>query len=90
MDVDGDGIAWRTVPGDGLPAYFNRGSGHNARGQYSERAGDYTANVDRLAKKFETARKWVPSEVADEQPGAEVAIIAYGTSHWRRKRPATR
>ncbi|MFO7695366.1 MAG: 2-oxoacid:acceptor oxidoreductase subunit alpha [Vicinamibacterales bacterium] len=81
-DVDGDGIAWRTVPGDGLPAYFNRGSGHNARGQYSERADDYTANVDRLAKKFETARTWVPAEVADEQPGAEVAIIAFGTTHW--------
>jgi 2-oxoglutarate ferredoxin oxidoreductase subunit alpha len=81
-DVDGDGIPWRTVPGDGLPAYFNRGSGHNARGQYSERADDYTANVDRLAKKFETARKWVPAEVADEQPGADVAIVAYGTSHW--------
>ena len=81
-DVDGDGIAWRTVPGDGLPAYFNRGSGHNAKGQYSERADDYTANVDRLAKKFETARTWVPAEIADEQPGADVAIIAYGTSHW--------
>jgi 2-oxoglutarate ferredoxin oxidoreductase subunit alpha len=82
MDVDGDGIPWRTVPGDGLPAYFNRGSGHNARGQYSERADDYTANVDRLAKKFETARAWVPAEAIDEQPGADVAIIAYGTSHW--------
>ncbi len=80
--MDGDGIAWRTVPGDGLPAYFNRGSGHNAKGQYSERADDYTANVDRLAKKFETARTWVPAEIADEQPGADVAIIAYGTSHW--------
>jgi len=82
LDVDGDGITWRTVPGDGLPAYFNRGSGHNAKGQYSERADDYTANVDRLAKKFETARRWVPAEIADEQPGADVAIIAYGTSHW--------
>jgi 2-oxoglutarate ferredoxin oxidoreductase subunit alpha len=82
MDVDGDGIPWRTVPGDGLPAYFNRGSGHNARGQYSERADDYTTNVDRLAKKFETARSWVPAEIADEPPGTEVAIIAYGTTHW--------
>jgi len=82
LDVDGDGITWRTVPGDGLPAYFNRGSGHNAKGQYSERADDYTANVDRLAKTFETARTWVPAEIADEQPGADVAIIAYGTSHW--------
>jgi 2-oxoglutarate ferredoxin oxidoreductase subunit alpha len=82
MDVDGDGIAWRTIPGDGLPAYFNRGSGHNARGQYSERADDYTNNMDRLARKFETARQWVPAEVVDTQPGADVAIIAYGTSHW--------
>jgi 2-oxoglutarate ferredoxin oxidoreductase subunit alpha len=81
-DVDGDGIAWRTVPGDGLPAYFNRGSGHNARGQYSERADDYTNNVDRLARKFETARSFVPKEVVDLDPEAEVAIIAYGTSHW--------
>jgi 2-oxoglutarate ferredoxin oxidoreductase subunit alpha len=82
LDVDGDGIAWRTVPGDGLPVYFNRGSGHNARGQYSERADDYATNVDRLARKFETARQWVPKEVVDHVAGAEVAIIAYGSSHW--------
>lgn len=82
MDVDGDGIPWRTVPGDGLPPYFNRGSGHNAKGQYSERADDYTSNMDRLARKFETARRFVPAEVVDERPGADVAIVAYGTSHW--------
>jgi len=81
-DVDGDGIAWRTVPGDGLPAYFNRGSGHNARGQYSERAEDYTNNVERLARKFETARGWVPAEAVEIDPEAGIAIIAYGTSHW--------
>ena len=55
-DVDGDGIAYRTVPGDGMPAYFTRGSGHNAKGQYSERPDDYVENMDRLARKFETAR----------------------------------
>jgi 2-oxoglutarate ferredoxin oxidoreductase subunit alpha len=82
LDVDGDGIAWRTVPGDGLPVYFNRGSGHNTRGQYSERADDYTGNMDRLARKFETARRWVPAEITDAQPGADVAIVAYGSSHW--------
>ncbi|MCX6550387.1 MAG: 2-oxoacid:acceptor oxidoreductase subunit alpha, partial [Acidobacteria bacterium] len=81
MDVDGDGIPWRTVPGDGMPAYFNRGSGHNARGQYSERAEDYTANVDRLARKFETARAWVPAEDIDLAPGADIALVAYGSSH---------
>ncbi|MDO8834009.1 MAG: 2-oxoacid:acceptor oxidoreductase subunit alpha [Vicinamibacterales bacterium] len=81
LDVDGDGIPWRTVPGDGMPAYFNRGSGHNAKGQYSERADDYTANVDRLAKKFETARSFVPVEDISEEPNAEVALVAYGSSH---------
>jgi 2-oxoglutarate ferredoxin oxidoreductase subunit alpha len=80
MDVDGDGIPWRTVPGDGMPAYFNRGSGHNARGQYTERADDYVANVNRLAKKFETARSWVPAEEIDIDPAAEIALVAYGSS----------
>jgi len=81
-DVDGDGIPYRSVPGDGMPAYFNRGSGHNARGQYSERADDYQHTVERLAKKFETARQWVPAEAVDVVRGAEIALIAYGTSHW--------
>ncbi len=81
-DVDGDGVAWRSVPGDGMPVYFNRGSGHNAKGQYSERADDYTANVDRLARKFEAARAFVPKEAVHVEPGAEIAIIGYGTSHW--------
>src|SRR5512145_2117972 len=81
-DVDGDGIPYRTIPGDGLPAYFTRGSGHNERGQYSERPDDYVNNLDRLARKFDTARSSVPKpEVIDVQ-GAEVGIIGYGTSHW--------
>jgi 2-oxoglutarate ferredoxin oxidoreductase subunit alpha len=81
MDVDGDGIPWRTVPSDGMPSYFNRGSGHNAKGQYSERAEDYAANVDRLARKFETARSFVPVEDVHVEPGAEIALVAYGSSH---------
>jgi 2-oxoglutarate/2-oxoacid ferredoxin oxidoreductase subunit alpha len=54
--VDGDGITYRTIPGDGMPAYFCLGSGHNDRGQYSERPDDYETNLDRLARKFDTAR----------------------------------
>jgi 2-oxoglutarate ferredoxin oxidoreductase subunit alpha len=81
-DLDGDGIAYRTIPGDGLPAYFCRGSGHNERGQYSERPLDYVQNVDRLARKFESARALVPRAVADRSPAARVGIIGYGTSHW--------
>src|SRR5215475_1107313 len=79
-DVDGDGIPYRTVPGDGLPAYFTRGSGHNARGQYSERPDDYVENMDRLNRKFETARKYVPKPIVQSNPKAKIGLIAYGTS----------
>src|SRR5262245_44121985 len=81
-DVDGDGIPYRTVPGDGMPAYFARGSGHNAKGQYSERPDDYVANMDRLARKFETARKHVPNPVVENVAGAKIGFSGYGTSHW--------
>jgi len=81
-DVDGDGIAYRTIPGDGLPVYFTRGSGHNAKGQYSERPDDYVENMDRLSRKFETARAFVPKPVVDVVPGAKIGFIGYGTTHW--------
>ena len=82
MDVDGDGIPYRTVPGDRMPAYFTRGSGHNDKGQYSERPDDYVNNMERLARKFETARKHVPKPEVDDVREAEIGIIGYGTSHW--------
>ena len=81
-DVDGDGITYRTIPGDGMPVYFTRGSGHNAKGQYSERPDDYVDNMDRLARKFETARKFVPKPAIDTVPGAKIGFIGYGTSDW--------
>jgi 2-oxoglutarate/2-oxoacid ferredoxin oxidoreductase subunit alpha len=81
-DVDGDGIPYRTVPGESMPAYFTRGSGHNEKGQYSERADDYVNNVDRLARKFETARRYVPKPDVQDVAGARVGIIGYGSSHF--------
>ena len=81
-DVDGDGIAYRTIPGTGMPAYFTRGSGHNEKGQYSERPDDYVGNVARLARKFETARGYMPKPIVQDAPGAEIGVIGYGTSHW--------
>ncbi len=81
-DVDGDGIAYRTIPGDGLPVYFTRGSGHNAKGQYSERPDDYVENMDRLARKFETARTFVPKPVVQTNPKAKIGFLGYGTSHF--------
>ncbi len=81
-DVDGDGIPYRTVPGDGMPASFARGSGHNEKGQYSERPDDYVNNMDRLGRKFETARAFVPKPEIERVAGAKIGFIGYGTSHW--------
>ncbi|HLE21546.1 MAG TPA: 2-oxoacid:acceptor oxidoreductase subunit alpha [Vicinamibacteria bacterium] len=83
-DVDGDGIPYRTLPGTEHPAaaYFTRGSGHSENAEYTERPDDYQNNMDRLARKFETARKHVPQPVLEEEPDAEVGIIAFGSSHW--------
>jgi 2-oxoglutarate ferredoxin oxidoreductase subunit alpha len=83
-DVDGDGIGYRTLPGTKHPkaAYFTRGSGHNERAIYSERPEDYVNNMDRLSNKFETARKRVPGPLLQESDGAEIGIIAYGSTHW--------
>ncbi|PYQ27299.1 MAG: hypothetical protein DMF57_18510 [Acidobacteria bacterium] len=80
-DVDGDGIPWRTLPGTDHPdaSYFTRGSGHDAYARYSERPEDYKALVDRLSKKYETARKYVPAPVVDRR-GAKIGFIAYGTT----------
>ena len=88
-DVDGDGIGYRTLPGTEHPAaaYFTRGSGHNEKAQYSERPDDFERNMERLNKKFETARSAVPRPEVISGRGqsagrAKVGIIAYGTSHW--------
>lgn len=81
-DVDGDGIGWRTLPGTDHPlaAYFTRGTGHNERAIYSERPDDWEHNMQRLARKFETARGLVPEPVVDQAAGAEVGIISYGSN----------
>ena len=62
-DVDGDGICYRSLPGTagGKGSYFTRGSGHNEYAQYSEKPEDYVAVVDRLKRKYETAKTHVPN-----------------------------
>ena len=83
-DVDGDGIPYRTLPGTQHPAaaYFTRGSGHNEKAGYSERPDDYKNNVDRLSRKFDTARKFVPAPVKEINDNSKIGVIAYGTTHW--------
>jgi len=83
-DVDGDGIGYRTLPGTEHPAaaYFARGSGHNEKGQYSERPDDFERNMERINKKFETARSAVPRPEVVANGKSKIGIIAYGTTHW--------
>jgi 2-oxoglutarate ferredoxin oxidoreductase subunit alpha len=82
MDIDGDGIPYRTLPGNANPrsAYLSRGTGHNEFGIYSERPTDWQNNLDRLTRKHNSARALVPAPVLDEVEGAKIGIIAYGSS----------
>jgi 2-oxoglutarate ferredoxin oxidoreductase subunit alpha len=82
-DVDGDGIPYRTLPGTDHPAaaWFARGSGHNEKSQYSERPDDFEHNMERINRKFETARSYVPRPEVHTGK-SKIGIIAYGTSHW--------
>jgi len=81
-DVDGDGIGYRTLPGTDHPkaAYFTRGSGHNEKAQYSERPDDYQHNMERLAKKFESARAAVPKPEVVANGTSKIGVIAYGST----------
>jgi 2-oxoglutarate/2-oxoacid ferredoxin oxidoreductase subunit alpha len=81
-DVDGDGIGYRTLPGTDHPlaAYFTRGSGHNEKAQYTERPDDYFNNMERLSKKFETARSLVPRPEVVQTGKSKIGLIAFGTS----------
>jgi 2-oxoglutarate ferredoxin oxidoreductase subunit alpha len=81
-DVDGDGIPYRTLPGTEHPlaAYFTRGTGHDERAVYSERADDWDANIKRLWRKHESAIEFLPAPVVQKVEGAEIGFIAYGST----------
>jgi 2-oxoglutarate ferredoxin oxidoreductase subunit alpha len=81
-DVDGDAIGWRTLPGTPHPkaAYFTRGSGHNDAAAYTEKPEEYVALMDRLARKFENARKLLPAPVLVRNHGAKIGFLAFGST----------
>jgi len=83
-DIDGDGIPYRTLPGTDHPAaaYFTRGSGHNEKAIYSERPDDYKHNMDRLSRKYDTSRQYVPKPEVAYAKGARIGFLAFGTTHW--------
>jgi len=83
LDVDGDGIPFRTYPGThpSKGGYFTRGTSKNAYAVYSEAGPDYKYNMQRLLKKFETAKTLVPKPVlsASKEP-ARFGAIYYGST----------
>jgi 2-oxoglutarate ferredoxin oxidoreductase subunit alpha len=80
LDVDGDGITWRTLPGEHPKgSFFTRGSGHNKYGAYTEDAAEYQEVVDRLLVKWETARGLVPKPEIEYSKFNKRAILTLGS-----------
>ncbi len=82
LDKDGDGIPYRTLPGNQHPmsAYFTRGTGHDEYAKYTEEANVFYRVMERLKLKHETAKDYVPAPIVHETRGAEVGILAYGST----------
>lgn len=83
LDVDGDGVPYRTIPGTHPTkgAYFTRGTTRNAYAKYSETGADYVYNMERLRRKFDTAKQYVPAPVLQQaaQP-TRIGAIHYGST----------
>ena len=80
FDRDGDGIGYRSMPGvHPKAAYFTRGSGHTQYGAYTEDATEYQIVLDRLMKKWATAKRLVPRAVIDATAGSRVALVSLGS-----------
>ena len=81
LDPDGDGIGYRTLPGThpDKGAFFTRGTSRDEYARYTEHPHAYTANMDRLLRKWETARALVPAPEVEDR-GRRAAIVYYGTT----------
>lgn len=85
LDVDDDGIPYRTYPGTHPEkgAYFTRGSSKDEFARYTEDGEDYKRNMDRLLKKFNTAKDLVPApELYQETNQSKEGILFFGTSRY--------
>ena len=79
LDVDGDGVPYRTLPGSGLDPILYRGTGHNPKGVYSEKPEDYFNLMERLKNKIDGARDQLPAPILREETECEVGIIYLGS-----------
>jgi 2-oxoglutarate/2-oxoacid ferredoxin oxidoreductase subunit alpha len=82
LDKDNDGIPYRTVPGNRHPmsAYFTRGTGHDENARYTEDSSMWLKMMDRLKKKYDLGRSYMPKPVLHTTPGATVGIIGFGST----------
>ena len=82
LDVDGDGITYRTLPGNKLPnaAYFARGTGHDEFANYSEEPGDWENNLLRLRRKIDGNVSLLPKPEITQTNGAKISVISYGST----------
>ena len=78
-DVDGDGIAYRTLPGSGLDPILYRGTGHDEDGIYSEDPQVYHSTMERLKRKIDGARDLLPAPIIRQEKEKSVGIIFYGS-----------
>ncbi|MGE0445454.1 MAG: 2-oxoacid:acceptor oxidoreductase subunit alpha [Vicinamibacterales bacterium] len=82
LDVDGDGIPYRTLPGiHPKGAYFTRGSGHNKLGGYTEDGVEYAEVMDRIDRKVQRAARFVPQPIIKASPGAKLGLVTVGGCH---------
>ena len=80
FDKDGDGIPYRTLPGvHPKAAYFTRGSGHTQYGTYTEDSAEYQIVLDRLLRKWDTAKKLVPRAIIDATAGSDIGLVSFGS-----------
>jgi 2-oxoglutarate ferredoxin oxidoreductase subunit alpha len=83
LDVDGDGICYRTLPGTHPTkgSFFTRGTSRDEYAKYTEEGDAYVKNVQRLQKKWETAKTWIPEpEIAISDVPTTRGVIYFGTS----------
>ena len=82
LDIDKDGIPYRTVPGNMHPkaSYFARGTGHDEYAHYSEDPGKWERNLDRLREKINSAKNFVPVPISVNEDGNPLGLISYGSS----------
>jgi 2-oxoglutarate ferredoxin oxidoreductase subunit alpha len=82
LDVDGDGIPYRTLPGnqDIHSGYFTRGTSHDEYARYTEAPETWERVFERINQKFLKAQKYLPEQVLDKMPGATIGIISSGSA----------